>query len=113
MTRGALLFALAIALAACEAPTADAGIDRETFVATYVDLRRATVDGRLDESVRDSILAARGTTQEELRAFLTSREDDPQAVADAWREINETLTAPPDTADADSAGAADSVAGSR
>ena len=100
MKRGVLV--LALALLACDRPAGESGIDRETFVATYVDLRRATVDGRLDDATRDSILDAHGTTADELRAFVTARADDPEAIADAWRDIHETLTAPPDSVLADS-----------
>jgi hypothetical protein len=103
MSRAYPLLALALLAGACDTPDADAGIDREAFVATYVALRRATLEGRLDEPTRDSILEAHGTTEEELRAWLRAREDDPQSIAEAWREINETLSAPPDTAEADSA----------
>ena len=104
MTRGLLLLALAAAVA-CDAPAGEEGtIDRERFVATLVDLRRAITDDRFDDAVRDSILASHDVTAEELRAYVSAHAEDPAAYADTWREINETLTAPPDTATADSAG---------
>lgn len=101
MRRPAVLLALAVLGGACDAPAAEGGIERDAFIATYVDLRRATVDGRLDAATRDSILGAHGTTEEELRAYVTARADDPEAIADTWREINEILTAPTDTVSAD------------
>ena len=85
---GALLLA-----SACERPATYDGLEREEFVATYVDLRRATVAGELDEQTRDSILEAHGTTEEALRDYVEQRAEDPEAIADTWREINERISA--------------------
>ena len=102
----------ALLLGACDRGAAEAdGLERQRFVATMVDLRRAIADGRFSESVRDSILEAHDVTADELRAWVTNHADDPQAYADTWREINETLLAPEDTADVDSVDTAADTAG--
>jgi hypothetical protein len=85
----------AFAAAGCE-PAAPEGIDRDTFIAAYVDLRRAAVDGQLDSLVRDSILRAHDVTETELRGYIDERRDDPAAISDTWREIMDSI-APPDT----------------
>ena len=87
------LLATGFVAAACEQRT-DAEIEgRATFVATYIDLRRATVAGTLDDGVRDSILRAHGTTEEELRAYVEQHAEDPATLSDTWREIMDSLTA--------------------
>ena len=101
MKRALVALAL-VAGAACDAARDD-GMSRTEFVATYVALRRATVAGELDAAKRDSILEAHGTTAEELRDYIERRADDPQGIADTWREImdsiaaRDTLAAPDDS----------------
>jgi hypothetical protein len=87
-----LLLAAAL-LVACQDSDADNGIDRSRFVATYVDLRRATNARALDDATRDSILEAHGTTEAELRAYVELRANDPEAIADTWREIMDSIAA--------------------
>lgn len=91
----ALAAALAVSVVACEAG-GDEGVDRDTFVAAYADLRRAAGDS-LDEAARDSILARHGVTADELRAFVERHSDDPATLAETWREVMDSL-APRDTA---------------
>ena len=100
----ALVALLLVALApACDASRGEKGIGRSEFVATYVALRRATVRGELDAATRDSILEAHGVSAGELRDYIEQRADDPEAIADTWREImdsvavRDTLTAEPDS----------------
>ena len=101
--RAGLVLALAL-VAGCQAPEGEEGIERDGFVATYVALRRATVAGELDSERRDSILEAHRTSEEELRAYIERHADDPDAIADTWREINDSIaardsaSAAPDTA---------------
>lgn len=103
MKRALVALALIALAPACEATSGEDGMGRSEFVATYVALRRATVQGELDEATRDSILEAHGTTQEALRDYIEQRADDPEAIADTWREImdsiasRDTLTAQPDS----------------
>ena len=85
-----LLVAVWLACARTEDPP---GIDRDTFVAAYVDLRRATVAGRLDAAVRDSILRAHDVSEADLRAYIESRADDPAALSATWTEIRDSLAA--------------------
>lgn len=82
------------ALGACDEPAEGAeGIDRQTFVATYADLRRAVVADSLDDAVRDSILAARGVTEADLRDYVDRRATDPDALSKTWREVLDTIAA--------------------
>lgn len=65
-------------------------LDRETFVATYVDLRLAaleTPDGRLPEPRRDSILRVHGVTAEQLLEFAEVRGRDPEYMSAVWDEV--------------------------
>ena len=93
MRRFAPLLGALLLVSACERPASYDGLEREEFVATYVDLRRATVAGELDAQTRDSILEAHGTTEEALRDYIEQRAEDPEAIAETWREINERITA--------------------
>ncbi len=79
--------------AACESSAGAEGMDRSEFVSTSVALRRATVAGELDGTMRDSILEAHGTTEAELRDYIEQRADDPEAIADTWREIMDSIAA--------------------
>ena len=92
MIRPLLAGTLAFSIVACEGRTED-GISREDFVRAYVDLRGATVDGRLDAATRDSILEAHGTSEEELRAYIETRAANPEDIADTWREIMDSIAA--------------------
>ena len=103
MRRATLVALLALGGgAACDA-SAEEGMARGDFVATYIDLRRATVAGELDAATRDSILAAHGTSEEELRAYVERHADDPEAIADTWREIVDRTAARDSVAAADTA----------
>ena len=98
-----LVVAVALAASAgCADVAEEEGMGRDEFVSTYLDLRRATVDGRLDEAVRDSILDAHGTTDEEMRAYVDARADDPDAIAQTWREITDSIAAAAKPASPDS-----------
>ncbi|HEX6588512.1 MAG TPA: hypothetical protein VF039_05770 [Longimicrobiales bacterium] len=83
---------LATAAGACGEPAED-GIGREDFVATFVDLREAAVRGTLDDAARDSILAAHDATEAELRAYIEARRADPEALADTWRVVLDSIVA--------------------
>lgn len=87
-----LLLAFSPAWAACDDDEPD-GIDRSDFVAAFVDLRAATVQGTLDSLVRDSILDAHGLTEADLRAYIQARSDDPDALSETWREVLDSIAA--------------------
>src|SRR5688500_16662874 len=59
-----------VLVAACgEDEEVEGVIDRETFIATYVDLRRAALQQptrQLPDTARDRILAAHGVTSDQL-----------------------------------------------
>ncbi len=111
MTRRAVLGGLA-ALFACTAACGDSGdpggIEQSEFVATFLDLREATIRARLDSTRRDSILAEHEVTEAQLRAYIEARSKDPNALAETWREVLDSIAArdsaaaaPPDTASAE------------
>jgi hypothetical protein len=103
VTRAAAVVAMIALLADCDGGAERGGIERAEFVATFVDLREATVRGTLDSASRDSILAAHGVTEAELRAYVEARSDDPDALAETWREVldsvaaRDSAAAPPDS----------------
>ena len=96
--RLALLLAIAAMAPSCGDDDARGGIGRGQFAAAFVDLREATVRGTLDSASRDSILNAHGLTEAELRAYLEARGDDPEALADTWREVLDSIAARDSTA---------------
>ena len=77
-------------------------IERETFVATFVDLRDAAMARPLkvlaDED-RDRILAQHGVTEEALVAFADAWGGDPAYMARVWDDVRARMRplAPPDT----------------
>ena len=111
--RALLLVPLLAAAAACDDST-ESGISREEFVSTFVDLREAAVRGTLDSVVRDSILAAHDASEAELRAYIEARRGDPEALADTWRAVLDSIVARDSVAAAgdSAAAAADSAAAS-
>lgn len=90
----ALVAALcAFAFVGCDEPEPHAGIDRDTFVRVYLDLRAATVAGTLDAAARDSILAAHDVGEEDMQAFIEGRAADPDALAQTWRDVMDSIAA--------------------
>lgn len=99
-----MIAALLVIGAACDEGADAGGMDRSEFVAAFVDLREATVLGTLDSARRDSILAAHEVTEVDLRAYIEAHSDDPDALAETWREVLDSIAArdsaaaaPPDT----------------
>jgi len=96
MKRTVAAAALLLGLASCSSDTAEpsAGdvIDRETFVATYVDLRLAAVaspDFRIPPSARDEILARHGVDAEDLVRFAEAYGRDLELMNEVWTEVEE------------------------
>jgi len=91
---------LALWAGACRGePTASPGVtgmDRETFIATYVDLRTAVIRGdahELSDADRARILAEHGVTEEEILAFPRVHGDDVAFMRGVWDEVESRLDA--------------------
>ncbi len=97
----ALLAALSLLPAGCGRTPEQPSLDRDTFVATYVDLRKVALErggGALEEAARDSILRAHGVTQDELLGFTDVHGDDPEYMKQVWDAVELRLDslAPPE-----------------
>ena len=95
---GALPFMLLVALTACggDTPTAEAPIDRDTFVATYVDLRLSALGsqtGVISDSERSRVLQKHGVTEEDLLGFADAWGPDPEAMRGVWQDVERRLKA--------------------
>ncbi|HSR40804.1 MAG TPA: hypothetical protein VLL48_01500, partial [Longimicrobiales bacterium] len=68
-------------------------IEREAFVATYTDLRLATLRaaGVPDANRRDAILQEHGVTEEELVEFAEVHGRDADFMRDVWDEVEQRL----------------------
>ena len=89
----------------CGGPADPVGvIERETFVATWVDLRKAAMSagGFLPEPERARVLGRHGVTEDQLIAFADAYGADPRFMADVWTEVETRMRPPP----ADSSAAA-------
>ncbi|MGD8321060.1 MAG: hypothetical protein PVJ02_11405 [Gemmatimonadota bacterium] len=77
--------------------TSDAGgIDRDTFISTYVDLRTATIRARpdsLDPQVRAGILKEHGVTADQLLRFVQAHGEDVGYMRDLWDDVEKRLDA--------------------
>jgi hypothetical protein len=98
MKRTVAAAALLLALASCSSDTAEPVegdvIDRETFIATYVDLRAAAVttpDFRLPPDVREEILARHGVSGEDLVGFAPAYGRDLELMNEVWTEVERRL----------------------
>lgn len=73
-------------------------IDRETFVATWVELRRAAMgyrDGVSPADERARVLGAGGVSEEQLLAFIEAHGNDPRFLIEVWEEVGERMRPPP------------------
>jgi hypothetical protein len=72
-------------------------IEREAFVATWVELRRAAIGARgvLSDSERARVLEEQQVSEEELLAFAEAHGDDPTYMAEVWTEIESRMRPPP------------------
>ncbi len=78
-----------------EAPAATS-IDRETFIATYVDLRAAAVragDKTVTAVQRAAILQQHGVTEDDLLAFATANGEKVAYMRGVWDEVEHRLDA--------------------
>lgn len=91
-----LAILVALLLAACGGSGSAPGLDRETFIEVFVELRARALqapDGQLDPATRDAVLAEFEVTQEELRSFVEDRGDEPGVMLETWTEIRNRLEA--------------------
>ncbi|MSR36930.1 MAG: hypothetical protein EXR95_09895 [Gemmatimonadetes bacterium] len=89
--------ALALGAGACKPAMPETAIDRETFIATYVDLRKTALQSptrTLTDAQRDSLLAAHGVSEKHLVQFAEVRAADPDYMVALWTEVN-ALVSPP------------------
>lgn len=88
-----------IAVAACgpdgEAPETPGTVERELFVAAYVDLREAALlhGGALPDSLRAAVLARHGVTGDDLLRFAEIHGDEVRYMDEVWSEIEARLEA--------------------
>jgi hypothetical protein len=78
---------------------AEGTIERDVFIATYVDLRVSalqTDSQRVSEPMRDSLLAHHGVTVEQLMHFAEANADRVAFMRDVWAEVESELDRPPD-----------------
>ena len=102
-TRG-LLAVLLVVCSSCarEEPAPQGTIDRETFIATTVDLRRAalgTVQLTLSDADRERVLRANGVSEGELIAFADAWGADTRYMTEVWEEVKKRLAPPVATPD--------------
>lgn len=80
-------------------------IDRETFIAAYVDLRHEILvssEGVLSDADRERVLRGHGVSEDELVAFAEARGADVEYMAGVWTDVEARLTTP--VAEPDSTG---------
>lgn len=85
-------------------------ISRETFVATFVELRRSALEsetGRITDEERERILSEHGIREDDLLTFVEVHGGRIDFMRDVWTEVEARLlgAAEGDTAEADTAGA--------
>ena len=85
-------------------------IDREVFIATWVDLRQAALASGdpLPDAQRTQVLAENGVTEDQLLGFVDAYGDDPRYMAEVFTEI-ERRQRPPEDSTATAAATSDST----
>lgn len=94
----ALAAALLVGVSACgdDPASYDGPIDRETFVATYVDLRLSalgTPSGVITEAERSRVLEKHAVTEDDLLGFADAWGADPAAMRSIWEDVQRRLRA--------------------
>ena len=108
--RGVLLLSAAILLGGgCRSGrTSEARLDRDAFIAVYVDLRRVALlapNAEIDEEGKQAVLDTHGASEEDLLQFVDVHGEDTEYMAAVWAEVERRLAA--DRARTDSALRAD------
>ena len=70
-------------------------IDREVFIATYVDLRDGALGNQLkvlSDEQRERILREHGVTEEQLLAFAEAWGADTEYMTKVWDEVKARMT---------------------
>ena len=94
-----LAAALSLLAAACgggDFVPVEGVIDRETFIAAYVDLRAETLAGSdlaLPDEERDRVLASHGVDAKSLLTFVEAYGRDLDFMNEVWTEIESRLEA--------------------
>jgi len=73
----------------------EAELDRDTFVATYTELRLAAMEWestRLPEGERDRILSERGVTESQLREFVHVHGRNVPFMNEIWNEVADEVS---------------------
>jgi len=89
-SRGVLLGTLLLGSTACGPGGREDSMDRELFVATYVDLRitaSETDSLRLGDSGREEILTRHGVSAAELSYFAETHAKDLGFMREVWNEV--------------------------
>jgi hypothetical protein len=79
-----------------EAPP-ETGISRQEYIETYVEIllaAEAAADSIAASESARAILARRGLTEDDLLEFGWRYVDDPEYLAEVWREIEEQIRDP-------------------
>ncbi len=90
------LTAMALWTGACGGGPAasEATIDREAFVATYVDLRLSALgatSGEITDAERARVLDKHGVTEDDLLSFADAYGPDPAAMKEVWDSVRVRL----------------------
>lgn len=94
----ATVLSLSLALGGCGTDGSagpQAGIDREIFVATYVDLRVTALHGggELTDAQRQEVLARHQVTEAELTGFIDAHGQDVAYMRSVWNDVEARLDA--------------------
>lgn len=88
--------------AGCGPDSANATIERERFIQTYVDLRVAALETdsqRIAEGARGEVLARNGVTEQDLVHFAEVHAAELEFMRDVWNEVELRMDAlSPDSA---------------
>jgi hypothetical protein len=99
MNRLPLALVVACLVGCGEAPPPDV-IDREAFVATWVDLRTAAAQAGATAppaSERERILREHGVSEDELLGFVDTFGNEPRFMVEVWADVEARLRPPPAT----------------
>jgi hypothetical protein len=94
---GVVGLATLLVCGACRRPEEPASIDRETFIATYVDLRKAALASpthTISDAERERVLSEHGVAEEDLVRFAEVRSVDPDYMVALWTEVSARVSPP-------------------
>ncbi len=91
-----LSLTLAVVLTACGGDTSgpSPGIDAETFIATYVDLRSTALsagESLISDAKRAQAINRHGVSEDDLTQFIEAHGEDVELMRDIWDEIERRL----------------------